>query len=111
FDSEYPGVQDLRIRSAWVVGQLLHYGGDFQTYVTSRDLTKQEGVIFRHLLRMILLCQEFSQFCPTGTTEEEWQSEMTSISDQLTETCRVVDPESTDKALESMAAGPDITQG
>lgn len=111
FDSEYPGVQDLRIRSAWVVGQLLHYGGDFQTYVTSKDLTKQEGVIFRHLLRMILLCQEFSQFCPTGTTEEEWQTEMTSISDQLTETCRVVDPESTDKALESMAAGPDITQG
>lgn len=110
FDSEYPGVHDLRIRSAWVVGQLLHYGGDFQTYVTSKDLTKQEGVVFRHLLRMILLCQEFSQFCPSGTTEDEWKSEMNSISDQLTETCRAVDPESTDKALESMATTPDITQ-
>lgn len=110
FDSEFPGVYDLRIRSAWVVGQLLHYGGNFQQYVTSKNLTKQEGVIFRHLLRMILLCQEFSQFCPTGTTAEEWTTEMKNISEELTATCRAVDPESTDKTLESMATVPDITQ-
>lgn len=108
FDSDFPGVGDLRTRSAWIVGQLLHYGGDFQTYVTSRDLTKQEGVVFRHLLRMILLCQEFAQFCPVGTTESEWQQEMHDISTQLTASCRAVDPESTDKALESMSQIPDF---
>ncbi|QDT31362.1 DEAD/DEAH box helicase [Thalassoglobus polymorphus] len=111
FDSDYPHVNDLRTRSAWVVGQLLHFGGDFQKYVTTKDLTKQEGVIFRHLLRMILLCQEFSQFCPVGAEHKEWSAEMNEISDQLTETCRQVDPESTDKALEAMASSPDITQG
>ncbi len=111
FDSDYPHVNDLRTRSAWIVGQLLHFGGDFQKYVTTKDLTKQEGVIFRHLLRMILLCQEFSQFCPIGAEHDEWSAEMNEISDQLTETCRQVDPESTDKALEAMAASPDITQG
>ncbi len=110
FDSDYPHVNDLRTRSAWIVGQLLHFGGDFQKYVTTKDLTKQEGVVFRHLLRMILLCQEFSQFCPIGADQNEWSSEMNNISEQLTETCRQVDPESTDKALESMAASPDITQ-
>lgn len=111
FDSDFPGVRDLRTRSAWIVGQLLHYGGDFQKYVTTKDITKQEGVIFRHVLRMILLCQEFSQFCPVGITQEEWSSEMTDISDQLTETCRDIDPESTDKTLEAMATLPDVTQG
>lgn len=111
FDSDFPGIRDLRTRSAWIVGQLLHYGGDFQKYVTTKDLTRQEGVIFRHVLRMILLCQEFSQFCPVGTTSEEWSTEMNDLSDQLTETCRNVDPESTDKALETMAIVPDITQG
>ena len=29
--------------------------GNFNTYVTTQDLTKQEGLIFRHLLRLILL--------------------------------------------------------
>lgn len=110
FDSEYPGVHDLRIRSVWVVGQLLHFGGDFQKYVTTKNLTKQEGVVFRHLLRMILLCQEFSQFCPDGITQAEWDAEMDDISDQLTLSCRAVDPESTDKVLESMALAPDIMQ-
>ena len=112
FDSDFPGVNDLRTRSVWVVGDvLLTFGGDFQKFVTSRDLTKQEGVIFRHLLRMILLCQEFSQFHPVGTTQTEWTEEMDSIAEQLTETCRAIDPESTDKALESMAQVADVTQG
>lgn len=34
--------------------------------MTSRDLTKQEGLPFRHLLKMILLCGEFSQVTPIG---------------------------------------------
>ncbi|MEW4487831.1 DEAD/DEAH box helicase [Thalassoglobus sp. JC818] len=111
FDSDYPGIQDLRTRAVWIVGDLLHDGGDFHKYVTSRDLTKQEGVIFRHLLRMILLCQEFTQTCPVGADQDEWVAELDSISERLTETCREVDPESTDKALESMNDLPDVVQG
>jgi len=109
FDNEYPGIQDLRTRSVWVVGDLIAVGGDFHKYVTTRDLTKQEGIVFRHCLRMILLCEEFSQFCPTGMTEEEWKSEMSWISEILINSCREVDPESTDKALESLESQPDVT--
>lgn len=108
FDNDFPGIRDLRTRSCWIVGQLLQYGGDFNKYVTSKDLTKQEGVIFRHLLRMILLCQEFSQFCPTAISQADWSTEMNDIAEQLTESCRHIDPESTDKALESMSQQPDI---
>jgi hypothetical protein len=43
---------------------VLEFGGNFNKYITSRGLQKQEGVIFRHLLRLILLVKEFQQFTP-----------------------------------------------
>ncbi len=111
FENEFPGVHDLRTRSVWVVGDLIAVGGDFHKYVTTRDLTKQEGIVFRHCLRMILLCEEFSQFCPVGITEEEWKSDLSWISEILINSCREIDPESTDKALESLETQPDIVLG
>ncbi|MFV0442093.1 MAG: DEAD/DEAH box helicase [Planctomycetaceae bacterium] len=108
FDSEYPGVGGLRITAAWVVGDVLQFGGDFQKYVTSRDLTRQEGLVFRHLLRMILLCEEFAQLTPPGTTAEEWQTELREIAAVCTDSCQQIDPESTDKLLEAMHQDSDI---
>lgn len=110
FDNEYPGVHDARVRAVWIAGDLIDSGSDYQKYITTRDLTKQEGVIFRHLLRMILLCNEFMQVVPRGLTEEEWHEELTFIRDNLTTTCRFVDPESTDKALEDQAATMALSQ-
>lgn len=37
----------------------------------ARELTKQEGIMFRHCLRMILLCGEFSQLEPPGLDPAE----------------------------------------
>ena len=108
FDSEYPGVQDLRTRSVWIVGDLVTSGGSFHQYVTTRDLTKQEGIIFRHCLRMILLCEEFSQVCPVGMEHSEWKNELAWLSEILINRCREVDPESTDTTLENMAEQADI---
>jgi superfamily II DNA/RNA helicase len=100
FDYDFAGVHDLRTSPVWAAGELLEFGGDFNKYVTSKSLQKQEGVVFRHALRLILLVGEFVQLCPPDTTEEEWHGELTDIAARLTETCRRVDPESTDKALE-----------
>ena len=38
-----------------------------------------------------------------ATTEEEWRGDLTEIAAKLTETCRQVDPTSTDKVLEQAA--------
>ncbi len=103
FDCEFPDVHDVQVRAVWIAGDLLLSGGDYQKYITTRDLTKQEGIIFRHLLRMILLCNEFLQVCPANISMEAWQAELNWIREELTITCRVVDPESTDKALEEIA--------
>jgi superfamily II DNA/RNA helicase len=110
FDSEYPGVGGLTVTPVWVVGDVLRFQGDFQKYVTSRDLTKQEGLIFRHLLRMILLCEEFSQLTPPHLTTDAWRAELREIAEVCTESCRRVDPESTDKLLDNMHQQSDIVE-
>jgi len=100
FDYDFPGVHDLRTAPVWAAGELLQFGGDFNKYVTSKSLQKQEGVIFRHLLRLILLLGEFARLCPPETTEEAWRGDLEDLAARLTESCRQVDPTSTDKALE-----------
>ncbi|MCI0680851.1 MAG: DEAD/DEAH box helicase [Gemmataceae bacterium] len=110
FDALYPEVTDMTTNSVWAAGELLRFGGNFNKYIQSRDLVKQEGIVFRHLLRLILLCGEFAQVCPADTTPEAWQQEMRDIAGQLTESCRAVDPASTDEAIDKAHAA-DVVEG
>jgi superfamily II DNA/RNA helicase len=100
FDADFPGVHSLRTRSVWAAGELLDFGGDFNKFITSKRLQKQEGMIFRHLLRLILLISEFRQLTPPDVEPEEWQSDLQDVSSRIAESCYYVDPNSTDKALE-----------
>ncbi len=102
FRSEFPGVDDVLSTSVWCVGDLLRFGGNFDKYVRARDLTKQEGVIFRHCLRMILLCGEFSQIEPPGIDPSEWRRDLSELAAILTDSCRAVDPGSTDEIIEAL---------
>ena len=102
FDYDFPKVRDLRTFPVWVAGELLEFGGDFNKYITSKNLHKQEGLIFKHLLRMILLVKEFEQLCPPDISIEEWRADLRDIADRLIACCRDVDPASTDKVLEEV---------
>ncbi len=103
FDYDFPGVHGLKVNPVWAAGELLEYGGDFNKFITSKRLQKQEGVLFRHLLRLILLLAEFEQLAPAEYDPGLWKSELQEIGDRLTESCRRVDPTSTDKTLEQAA--------
>ena len=109
FDAKYPEVGDFVTQGVWAANEIINYDS-FNTYVTSKDLTKQEGLIFRHLLRLILLTQEFEQLTPPGLTAEEWKKELSEISDKLTTICRAVDPTSTEEAIKR-AHGADVVEG
>jgi hypothetical protein len=102
FDYDFPNVRDLRTFPVWAAGELLEFGGDFNKYITAKNLQKQEGLIFRHLLRLILLVKEFEQLCPPDISIEEWRADLRDIADRLAACCRTVDPASTDKALEEV---------
>jgi superfamily II DNA/RNA helicase len=110
FDALYPDVADVNTQSVWAAGELLRYEGNFNKYVQTRDLVKQEGIVFRHLLRLILLLEEFAQVCPPDTTEEEWRADLRDRSERLTASCRAVDPTSTDQLIE-LAHAADVVEG
>ncbi len=101
FQHDFPGVDDLRVWPVWVAGAVLEFGGDFNKYITSYKLQKQEGMIFRHLLRMILLIEEFSDLCPPDIAPAIWRGEIGEIADQLESVCRRVDSTDTEKWLEN----------
>ncbi len=102
FRTEFPAASDAQCSAIWCAGDLLTFGGDFNKYVRSRDLTKQEGIVFRHCLRMILLCGEFGCIQPPGIEPADWQRDLAELASQLTQSCRAVDPSSTDETLTAL---------
>jgi superfamily II DNA/RNA helicase len=110
FDALYPDVADLNTQSVWCAGELLRFAGNFNMYVKNRDVIKQEGIIFRHLLRLILLCGEFMELCPADTTPEECRTDLRDLMDKLTASCREVDPTSTDQMIQ-LAHAADVVEG
>jgi superfamily II DNA/RNA helicase len=101
YEALYPDAVDLQVQGVWAANPLLRdYAGNFNLYIKSRDLTKQEGLIFRHLLRLILLCGEFATLTPANADANEWQSFLSETMNQLTACCRTIDPTSTDDAMQ-----------
>jgi hypothetical protein len=99
FRHEFPRVHNVNVCPVWIVGELLEFGGDFNKYVTARKLQKEEGILFRHCLRMILLLDEMANIPPLESTVETWEDPLDELADKLTETCRAIDPQSTDEIL------------
>jgi superfamily II DNA/RNA helicase len=96
------------VRAVWAAGPLIYdFNGDFHAFISSRELAYQEGAVFRHLLRLILLCDEFAQLTPSGLLMDAWQHRLHGWADQLTETCRAVDSQSTDQTLAESLANRD----
>lgn len=105
FDYDFPRVHDVKVNPVWAAGAVIEFG-HFDRYVTSYQLQKQEGVIFRHLLRMILLVAEMARFEPPDGEPGQWAGEMGELGDRLTAICREVDPASTEETLdEARSAG------
>jgi len=104
FDATHPDVLDLTTTPVWAAGELLALGGNFNTFITSKDLAKQEGLIFRHCLRLILMTEEFGQLTPAGVEPQQWQADMKAIADALTKTCEQVDPTSTEETIRKAQA-------
>jgi superfamily II DNA/RNA helicase len=110
FDATHPEVTDLETQAVWAAGEVLNFGGNFNAFISSKDLAKQEGLIFRHLLRLILLLEEFAQLTPPGIDPDAWRADLKDIADRLTEACRSVDPTSTEEAIKKAHAA-DVVEG
>lgn len=98
FQYEYPLVSDVRIWPVWCAGELLKFNGKFNAYITAKGVQKQEGMIFRHALRLILLLEEFLPL----DSQPSWQDDLREIIEILTKTCESADPSGTRLWLEKV---------
>ncbi|MBL8878911.1 MAG: DEAD/DEAH box helicase [Phycisphaerales bacterium] len=97
FESKLTTPEPQFVQPKWITGSAVHFNCEFFKLVRSADLVKQEGLVLRHLLRMVILSGEFLTF----TDNPEFQE----IADLATRTCRNVDPSYTDRFLsEALAA-------
>ena len=88
---------DPPVTAVWCAGRLIEEGADFYTFVANADLALQEGIVFKHLLRLILLCGELTAVTPMGIEEDAWQAELEELSTLLTEVVLKVDPQSAEE--------------
>ncbi len=100
FNYDFPRVHDVFTQPVWIAGEVLLFDGNFNKYVQAYGLQKQEGILLRHLLRLILLLDEMASIPPVESTPEEWEDRLDDLIARLTDCCRAVDPESTDEVLE-----------
>jgi superfamily II DNA/RNA helicase len=109
FDATYPGVHSLNTVPVRCAAEVLQFGGQFDKYVAGCGLQKQEGIIFRHLLRLILLLKELAQLEPPQVPADgvavDWKPDLLEVADRLINCCRGVDPLSVDKALAEAGGG------
>ncbi len=111
FQIDHPGIDDLIINPVWVAGLLLNeFHGNFNLFMKQRDLIKQEGIFFRHLLRLILLLEEFMQLTPPDVSAEAWKDDLLQLARQLTESCSVIDSTNTSQVLKKAHAA-DVVEG
>ena len=61
--------------------------------------SRLEGVIFRHLLRLILLLEEFIPLKPNESGPVDWRSDLEDFAQNLIYCCREVDPTSVEETL------------
>ncbi|MBQ9811850.1 MAG: DEAD/DEAH box helicase [Thermoguttaceae bacterium] len=99
FNYQYPGVS-THITPVWAAGEIVDdFKGDFNKYILSKNLQKQEGVVFRHLLRLILLLEEFVPLEPKDCSPLQWRAELEDLIERLIATCRAVDASSVEETL------------
>ncbi len=111
FHYDVPGVREVFVRGVWVVGELLQFNGEFFKYIQARGLQKQEGIIFRHVLRFVMLCDEIASVPPIGSQPEDWEDVFDDLIDTLSASCRAVDPESTEEILNNKIANDELLSG
>jgi len=94
FDTKLATPEIVPVRPIWIAGGVFEFNGEFFKYVRSRDLLKNEGLVLRHLLRLVILAGEFHVRSGNDPDYER-------ISELATRASQQVDPRYTDRFLEA----------
>lgn len=92
FDAKLAAPEDFIVQPQWVAGGILEHENNFYKFIKARNLEKNEGLVLRHLLRLVILAGEF-------LTLSEGDPDYERIGDLATQVCMQVDPRYTDRFL------------
>ncbi len=92
FDAKLETPEDIYHQPKRLAGALFDMNSEFFPFVRARNLIKDEGLVLRHLLRIITLSRELT---PTDSQDPDYAR----ISEMATEVCQQVDPRYTDRFL------------
>lgn len=96
FESKLANPEPVTIQPKWLAGSAAAYDCEFYKLVRAHELVKQEGLVLRHLLRLVILAGEFSAL----SEDPDYQR----IADIAMRTCQRVDPEYTNRYLAEAVA-------
>jgi len=102
FDARLPVPEPVPVQPKWIAGGTFQMHCEFFKFCRSANLIKQEGIVLRHLLRLVILAGEFLLL----TEDPEYQR----IGELATACCRRVDPRYTDRFLEEAASVRKLTE-
>ncbi len=92
FDDKLATPEFIIVQPKWVAGGIIEFESDFFKFARNRNLLKNEGLLLRHLLRLVILAGEF-------LLHAEGDLDYAQISDLATKACRRVDERYTDRFL------------
>jgi hypothetical protein len=91
FEARLAAPEPVSVQPKWIAGGAFQMDCEFFKFARSANLIKQEGIVLRHLLRLVILAGEF--FVLTDDPDYEQIGELS------TRCCRRVDPRYTDRFL------------
>ena len=103
FEAKLAAPEPAYVQPKWIAGDAFARDGEFFKCVKALDLVKQEGLILRHLLRLVILAGEFQ----VRTEDPEYQR----IAELATKTCARVDEKYTQRFLQEAQALREVLGG
>ena len=94
FDAKLSTPESIWVQPKWVAGGVFELDSDFCKFIRARDVAKNEGLILRHLLRLVILAGEFR-------LRSGGDPDYARIGEQATRVCQTVDPRYTDRFLQA----------
>lgn len=95
FEAKLAAPEPVFVQPKWLAGDAFAREGEFFKCVRALDLVKQEGLVLRHILRLVILAGEFF----TRTEDPDYRR----IAELATRTCQRVDQSYTDRFLSEAA--------
>ncbi|MCK4660048.1 MAG: DEAD/DEAH box helicase [Phycisphaerae bacterium] len=102
FESRLAVPDRFFVQPKWVAGAAFQMECDFYKLVGACNLAKQEGLVLRHLLRLVILAGEFY----IQTEDPDYQT----LGERATRICHHVDPRYTDRFLAEAEEAKKILQ-